>query len=81
MFASKDVFAHQIVAQAGAELRMPPSLLPDCCAKRILLGAVDNMGCVPGAFERYEQYPRWNHDGSQPWRTASSHRSRRQAPR
>jgi len=31
--------------------------------------AVDNIGrWIQPAFDRYEEYPRWDHDGTQPWR-------------
>jgi arylsulfatase A-like enzyme len=70
-FASKDVFSHQIVAQAGkrepdAGLRLLPQLLRE---RGYLTAAVDNIGrWMEPAFELYETYPRWNHDGSRPWR-------------
>jgi arylsulfatase A-like enzyme len=71
LFSGQDVFAHQIVAQGGYQ--EPPSsvrLLPDLLRERgYFTAAVDNIGrWIGAAFERYEPYPRWAHDGSLPWR-------------
>lgn len=71
LFTGKDVFAHQIVAQGGTqELDPAVRLLPDLLRERgYFTGAVDNIGrWFRSAFERYEEYPRWSHDGSLPWR-------------
>jgi arylsulfatase A-like enzyme len=71
MFSGKDVLAHQIVAQGGRqELDPQIRLLPDLLREAgYFTGAVDNMGrWFAPAFEQYVEYPRWNHDGSQPWR-------------
>jgi arylsulfatase A-like enzyme len=70
-FSSRDVFAHQIVAQGGArELDPSVPLLPRLLAERgYFTAAVDNIGrWFAPAFERYLEYPRWNHDGAAPWR-------------
>lgn len=70
-FSGKDVFAHQIVAQGGRqELDSAVRLLPDLLRERgYFTGAVDNIGrWIQPAFEHYEVYPRWDHDGSRPWR-------------
>jgi arylsulfatase A-like enzyme len=71
LFSGLDVFAHQIVAQ-GAPQEPDPAvrLLPDLLRERgYFTGAVDNIGrWIRPAFERYEPYPRWDHDGSRPWR-------------
>ncbi len=70
-FSGRDVFDHQIVAQGGLQELDPgvpllPSLLRDA---GWFTGAVDNIGrWIQPAFERYDPYPRWNHDGSLPWR-------------
>jgi arylsulfatase A-like enzyme len=70
-FASKDVFSHRIVAQGGKEEPAPGlRLLPQILRERgYFTAAVDNIGrWIEPAFEQYETYPRWNHDGSKPWR-------------
>ena len=71
LFTGRDVFDHQIVAQGGTQ-ELSPSirLLPDLLRERgWFTAAVDNIGrWIEPAFERYEQYPRWDHDGSLPWR-------------
>ncbi|MGV3721787.1 MAG: sulfatase [Actinomycetota bacterium] len=71
LFTGRDVFEHQIVAQGGKQ-ELDPSirLLPDLLRERgYFTGAVDNIGrWIEPAFERYEKYPRWLHDGSLPWR-------------
>jgi arylsulfatase A-like enzyme len=70
-FTSRDVFAHQIVAQGG-ERDLDPSvpMLPRLLADQgYLTAAVDNIGrWFAPAFERYLEYPRWNHEGTVPWR-------------
>jgi arylsulfatase A-like enzyme len=70
-FTSRDVFGHQIVAQGG-ERELDPSvpMLPRLLAGRgYFTAAVDNIGrWFAPAFERYLQYPRWDHDGTAPWR-------------
>ena len=71
LFSGQDVFAHQIVAQGGTqELDPAVRLLPAVLRERgYFTGAVDNIGrWIEPAFERYEQYPRWCHDGTLPWR-------------
>jgi arylsulfatase A-like enzyme len=71
MFTGRDVFAHQIVAQGGTqELDPAVPLLPALLREAgYTTAAVDNIGrWFRGAFEIYEDYPRWNHDGSLPWR-------------
>ncbi|MGH2370328.1 MAG: sulfatase, partial [Chloroflexota bacterium] len=71
-FSGRDVFAHQIVAQGGRKeldpaIRLLPGLLRE---QGYFTGAVDNIGrWIEPAFERYEPYPRWDHDGSRPWRS------------
>jgi len=71
MFSGRDVFAHQIVAQGGRQeldpaIRLLPSLLGE---HGYFTAAVDNIGrWIAPAFQRYVEYPRWDHDGSQPWR-------------
>jgi arylsulfatase A-like enzyme len=71
LFSGLDVFDHQIVAQGGLqeldpEVRLLPALLREA---GFFTGAVDNIGrWIEPAFERYEAYPRWNHDGTLPWR-------------
>lgn len=69
-FSSRDVFGHQIVAQGGErELDPKVPLLPRLLSERgYFTAAVDNIGrwFVP-AFERYLEYPRWNHQ-AEPWR-------------
>jgi arylsulfatase A-like enzyme len=71
LFSGRDVFAHQIVAQGGTKeldpsIRLLPALLRE---RGYFTGAVDNIGrWIEPAFERYEPYPRWDHDGSRPWR-------------
>jgi arylsulfatase A-like enzyme len=70
-FSSRDVFSHQIVAQGGArELDPDVPLLPRLLAERgYFTAAVDNIGrWFAPAFERYLEYPRWSHDGAEPWR-------------
>lgn len=70
-FTGQDVFTHQIVAQGGYQepdpwLPLLPVLLGEA---GWFTGAVDNIGrWMEPAFERYVHYPRWNHDGSLPWR-------------
>jgi arylsulfatase A-like enzyme len=70
-FTSRDVFAHQIVAQGG-ERDLDPSvpMLPRLLADHgYFTAAVDNIGrWFAPAFERYLEYPRWNHEGTAPWR-------------
>lgn len=71
LFSGQDVFAHQIVAQgAKQELDTSIKLLPRLLGERgYFTGAVDNIGrWIEPAFERYEPYPRWDHDGGRPWR-------------
>jgi arylsulfatase A-like enzyme len=71
MFTGRDVFDHQIVAQGGAqELAPAVSLLPLLLREAgYTTAAVDNIGrWFRDAFEHYDDYPRWNHDGSLPWR-------------
>ncbi|MCC2668332.1 MAG: Arylsulfatase [Armatimonadetes bacterium] len=71
LFSGRDVFAHQIVAQGGTrELDPSIRLLPQVLREHgYFTGAVDNIGrWIEPAFERYEQYPRWCHDGTLPWR-------------
>ena len=71
LFSGRDVFAHQIVAQGGAReldpgIRLLPQLLRE---NGYWTAAVDNIGrWIEPAFEWYDPYPRWNHDGSLPWR-------------
>lgn len=70
-FSGKDVFSHQIVAQGGnKELDPAIRLLPDLLRERgFFTAAVDNIGrWIQPAFDRYEEYPRWDHDGTKPWR-------------
>jgi len=71
LFSGRDVFAHQIVSQ-GAPQELDPAvrLLPALLRERgYFTGAVDNIGrWIEPAFERYVPYPRWDHDGSHPWR-------------
>jgi arylsulfatase A-like enzyme len=70
-FSSRDVFSHQIVAQ-GANKEPEPGLrlLPELLRERgYYTAAVDNIGrWIEPAFETYETYLRWNHDGTRPWR-------------
>jgi len=71
LFTGRDVFAHQIVAQGGEhELDPGIPLLPALLREAgWFTAAVDNIGrWFEPAFERYEHYPRWNHDGTLPWR-------------
>jgi arylsulfatase A-like enzyme len=71
LFSGRDVFAHQIVAQGGRqELDPAIRLLPEILRERgFFTAAVDNIErWFEPAFERYEKYPRWLHDGSLPWR-------------
>src|SRR3569833_588603 len=71
LFSGRDAFAHQIVAQGGRrELDPSIRLLPDLLREQgYFTAAVDNIGrWIEPAFERYELYPRWSHDGSLPWR-------------
>lgn len=79
LFTGRDVFAHQIVAQGGSQ-RPDPALrqLPDLLRERgYFTAAVDNIGLwLEPAFERYEKYPRWNHDGTLPWRNGEEVTSR-----
>ncbi|MBI3911855.1 MAG: sulfatase, partial [Armatimonadetes bacterium] len=82
LFSGQDVFTHQIVAQGGRQELSPGiQLLPDLLREAgYFTGAVDNMGqWFQRGFERYEAYPRWNHDGSLPWRNGEevTDRSRR----
>jgi arylsulfatase A-like enzyme len=71
-FSGRDVFAHQIVAQGAPrepapDVRLLPDLLRD---HGYFTGAVDNIGrWIAPAFEQYDVYPRWDHDGSRPWRS------------
>jgi arylsulfatase A-like enzyme len=70
-FSSTDVFTHQIVAQGASKVPEPGlQLLPQILRDRgYFTAAVDNIGLwIEAAFEQYETYPRWNHDGSRPWR-------------
>jgi arylsulfatase A-like enzyme len=70
-FSGRDVFSHQIVAQGGnKELDPAIRLLPDLLHDRgFFTAAVDNIGrWIRPAFDRYEEYPRWDHDGTKPWR-------------
>ncbi len=71
LFTGRDVFSHQIVAQGGRrELSPEIPLLPRVLASHgYATAAVDNIGrWFEPAFEQYVHYPRWNHDGSLPWR-------------
>jgi arylsulfatase A-like enzyme len=71
LFSGRDVFSHQIVAQGGTrELDPSIRLLPDLLREQgYFTGAVDNIGrWIEPAFDCYEAYPRWNHDGTLPWR-------------
>jgi arylsulfatase A-like enzyme len=71
LFSGQDVFTHQIVAQGGThELDPSVRLLPSMLAEAgYFTGAVDNIGrWIERAFEHYDRYPRWDHDGSRPWR-------------
>lgn len=71
LFSGRDAFAHQIVAQGGRrELDPSIRLLPDLLREQgYFTAAVDNIGrWIEPAFERYDMYPRWSHDGSLPWR-------------
>lgn len=71
LFSGRDVFAHQIVAQGGTrELDPGIRLLPDLLRERdYWSAAVDNIGrWIEPAFDWYDPYPRWNHDGTLPWR-------------
>jgi arylsulfatase A-like enzyme len=71
MFSGRDVFAHGVVAQGG-RAEPPPdlALLPGLLRERgYFTAAADNIGrWVAPAFEAYEETPRWDHDGSRPWR-------------
>ncbi len=70
-FSGRDVFAHQIVAQGGRqELDPAIRLLPELLRERgFFTAAVDNIGrWIEPAFELYDEYPRWDHDGTKPWR-------------
>jgi arylsulfatase A-like enzyme len=70
-FSGRDVFSHQIVAQGGnKELDPALRLLPDLLRERgFFTAAVDNIGrWIRPTFDRYEEYPRWDHDGTKPWR-------------
>jgi arylsulfatase A-like enzyme len=70
-FSGRDVFRHQIVAQGGRQdldpgVRLLPDLLRD---HGFFTAAVDNIGrWIQPAFECYDEYPRWDHDGTRPWR-------------
>jgi len=70
-FTGRDVFEHQIVAQGGTQ-ELDPSLplLPELLRRAgYWTAAVDNIGrWFRPAFDRYDDYPRWNHDGTLPWR-------------
>jgi arylsulfatase A-like enzyme len=70
-FSGRDVFSHQIIAQGGRK-ELDPSirLLPDLLREQgFFTAAVDNIGrWIAPAFDRYDEYPRWDHDGSKPWR-------------
>src|SRR5262249_13064142 len=62
---------HQIVAQGGTqELSPDVRLLPELLREHgYYAAAVDNIGrWIQPAFEAYIEYPRWDHDGSKPWR-------------
>jgi len=71
LFSGRDVFDHGVVAQGGKQeppddLRLLPAVLRE---HGYYTAAVDNIGrWIKPAFERYEEYPRWSHDGSLPWR-------------
>jgi arylsulfatase A-like enzyme len=71
LFSGRDVFAHQIVAQGGKQ-ELDPSirLLPDLLREQgWFTAAVDNIGrWIEPAFEHYDPYPRWDHNGALPWR-------------
>jgi arylsulfatase A-like enzyme len=70
-FSGRDVFAHQIVAQGGRqELNPSIRLLPELLREQgFHTAAVDNIGrWIQPAFEDYDEYPRWDHDGTKPWR-------------
>lgn len=71
VFSGRDVFEHQVVAQ-GAPQELDPQirLLPDLLREQgYYTAAVDNIGrWIEPAFDRYEKYPRWSHDGTLPWR-------------
>jgi arylsulfatase A-like enzyme len=70
-FSGQDVFRHQIVAQGGRQeldpaIRLLPDLLRD---HGFFTAAVDNIGrWIQPAFDQYDEYPRWDHDGTKPWR-------------
>src|SRR3954451_14717369 len=70
-FSGVDVFSHQIVAQGGKKeldpsVRLLPALLRE---QGYFSAAVDNIGrWIQPAFDRYDEYPRWDHDGTKPWR-------------
>jgi arylsulfatase A-like enzyme len=71
LFSGRDVFGHQIVAQGGTrELDPAVRLIPDLLRQHgYLTAAVDNIGrWIEPAFEWYDPSPRWNHDGTLPWR-------------
>ncbi len=71
LFTGRDVFSHHVVAQGGNhELSPEIPLLPALLSERgYFTAAVDNIGrWIEPAFQRYEKYPRWNHDGTLPWR-------------
>ncbi len=71
LFSGRDVFEHQIVAQGGLrELDPAIRLLPDLLREQgYFTAAVDNIGrWIEPAFEAYDPYPRWSHDGTVPWR-------------
>lgn len=67
-----DVFEHQIVAQ-GSDQEPDPGiqLLPRVLRRAgYRTAAVDNIGrWLQPAFDEYLSYPRWDHDGSRPWRS------------
>jgi arylsulfatase A-like enzyme len=70
-FSGHDVFSHQIVAQGGRQeldprIRLLPDILRD---QGFFTAAVDNIGrWIQPAFDHYDEYPRWDHDGTKPWR-------------
>lgn len=78
-FSGRDVFDHHIVAQGGVrELSPEIPLLPALLRQRgYFAAAVDNIGrWIEPAFDHYDLYPRWNHDGTLPWRNGEEVTSR-----
>ena len=56
-------------------IRLLPALLGE---RGYFTAAVDNIGrWIQPAFDRYDEYPRWDHDGSHPWRNGSNSRATR----